>query len=297
MHIINVTWRTTENDAFEQGVLSWSEAEEPPKFTSLSPGDKVSWTIVGPRMCIGSRNEAGRLVLCPEHIVSRPGQVRCGSCAAADSMDPCIRCTGRICNASEERRTRCEETDYVVYLAVFNDQTLKVGVSTTKRVRTRWVEQGADFAAVLAEIRGGRAARRLEDLIGRRRGATKQVRTQRKISSLMTQLNLTGAEKLVKRFISSLQEVLPEHEVQLEDLSMYYNLDSLTARPLPWRKRSEPMDGMQLLGDVVGMKGSLLVTRIGSAFTVADLKQLVGYTVDSNLPVRMVTQSGLLDYI
>ncbi len=297
MHIISITWRPTENDAFEQGVLSWTGAEEPPKFTLLSPGDKLSWTIVGPGMCIGSRNRAGRLVLCPEHIVSSPGRVRCVSCAAVDSMDPCIRCTGRICNASEERRTRCEETDYVVYLAVFNDQTLKIGVSTTKRVRTRWVEQGADFAAVLAEIRGGRAARRLEDLIGRRRGATKQVRSQRKISGLMTQLDLTGAEGLAKRFISSLQEILPVHEVQLEDLSMYYNLDSLTARPLPWRKRSEPMDGMLLLGDVVGMKGSLLVTRIGSAFTVADLKQLVGYTVDSEAPVKMVTQSGLLDYI
>jgi len=297
MHIVNVTWRPTENNAFEHGVLSWMGAEELPKFTRLSPGDKLSWTIVGPRMCIGSRNKAGRLVLCPEHIASRPGQVRCGSCAAVDSMDPCIRCTGRICNASEERRTRCEETDYVVYLAVFNDQTLKVGVSTTKRVRTRWVEQGADFATVLAKIRGGRAARRLEDLIGRRRGATKQVRSKSKISSLMMQLDLTGAEELAKRFISSIQEVLPEFEMQLEDLSMYYNLDSLTARPLPWRKRSESMNGLQLLGDVVGMKGSLLVTRIDSAFTVADLKQLVGYTVDSDSPVTMVTQSGLLDYI
>jgi hypothetical protein len=54
---------------------------------------------------------------------------------------------------------------------------------------------------------------------------------------------------------------------------------------------------MQLLGDVVGMKGSLLVTRIGSAFTVADLKQLVGYMVLPDSPVKMVTQSGLLDYI
>jgi len=212
-------------------------------------------------------------------------------------MDPCIRCTGRICNASEERRKRCEETDYVLYLAVFNDQTLKVGVSTARRVKTRWVEQGADFAAVLAEIQGGRAARKMEDLIGRRRGATKQVRSKRKIASLMEQLDFAGAEELAKHFSSSLLEVLPEYEVQLEDLSMYYNLDSLNARPLPWRKRSDPMDGMQLLGDVVGMKGSLLVTCIGSAFMVADLKQLAGYTVSPDSPVKMVTQSGLLDYI
>jgi len=297
MYIVSVTWRPTENDAFEQGVLSWKGAEEPPRFTRLSPGEKLSWTIVGPRMCIGSRNETGRLVPCPEHIISRPRQVKCSSCAAVDSMDPCIRCTGRICNASEERRTRCEETDYVVYLAVFNDQTLKVGVSTARRVRTRWVEQGADFAAVLAEIQGGRAARKLEDLIGRKRGATKQVRSKKKIASLMEQLDFAEAEELARRFSSSLLEVLPEYEVQLEDLSMYYNLDSLNARPLPWRKRSDPMDGMQLLGDVVGMKGSLLVTRIGSAFTVADLKQLVGYTVRPDLSVKMVTQSGLLDYI
>ncbi len=297
MHIISVTWRPTENDAFEQGVLSWTGAEEPPRFTRLSPGEKLSWTIVGPRICIGSRNESGRLVPCPEHIVSRPGQARCGPCASVDSMDPCIRCTGRICNASEERRTRCEETDYVIYLAVFNDRTLKVGVSTARRVKTRWVEQGADFAAILAEIQGGRAARKLEDLIGRRSGATKQVRSKRKIANLMEQLDFSGAEEIAKRFLSSLPKVLPEYEVQLEDLSMNYNLDSLNARPLPWRKRSEPMDGMQLLGDVVGMKGSLLVTRIGSAFTVANLKQLVGYTVHPDSPVKIVTQSGLLDYI
>ena len=297
MHIISVTWRPTENDAFEQGVLSWTGAEEPPRFSRLSPGEKLSWTIVGPRICIGSRNESGRLVPCPEHIVSHPGQARCGPCASVDSMDPCIRCTGRICNASEERRTRCEETDYVIYLAVFNDRTLKVGVSTARRVKTRWVEQGADFAAILAEIQGGRAARKLEDLIGRRSGATKQVRSKRKIANLMEQLDFSGAEEIAKRFLSSLPKVLPEYEVQLEDLSMNYNLDSLNARPLPWRKRSEPMDGMQLLGDVVGMKGSLLVTRIGSAFTVANLKQLVGYTVHPDLPVKIVTQSGLLDYI
>jgi len=297
MHIVNVTWRPTENNAFEQGVLSWTGAEEPPTFTRLSPGEKISWTIVGPRICIGSRNEAGRLVPCPEHTVNRSGQVRCSSCAEGDSMDPCIRCTGRVCNASEERRTRCEEADYVVYLAVFNDQTLKVGVSTARRVKTRWVEQGADFATVLAEIKGGRAARKLEDLIGRRRGATKQVRSKRKIASLMEQLDFDRAEELAKRFSSSLLEVLPETEVQLEDLSMHYNLNSLNARPLPWRKRFDPMDGMQLLGDVVGMKGSLLVTRIGSAFTVTDLKQLVGCTVRPDLPMKMVTQSGLLDYI
>ena len=297
MHIASVAWRPTENDAFEPGVLSWTGAEETPGFTRLFPGKKLSWTIAGPRMCIGSRNEAGRLVSCSENIVSRPGQVRCNSCSVVDSMDPCVRCTGRICNASEARKTRCEETDYVLYLAVFRDHTLKVGVSTARRVKTRWVEQGADFAAVIAEIRGGRAARRLEDLVGRRSGATKQVRSKRKIASLMEQLSFSGAEEIVKRFLSSLPKVLPEYEVQLEDLSMYYNLDSLDARPLPWRKRSDPMDGVQLLGDVVGMKGSLLVTRIGSAFTIADLKQLVGYTVHPDLPVKIVTQSGLLDYI
>ena len=297
MHLVSVTWRPTKNDAFEQGVLSWTGTEEPLTFTRLSPGEKLSWTIAGPRKCIGSRNESGHLMPCPEHNVNRPGQVRCGICAAVDSMDPCIRCNGRICNASEERKSRCEETDYVLYLAVFNDQTLKVGVSTARRVKTRWVEQGADFAAVIAEVQGGRAARRLEDLIGRRSGITKQVRSKRKIASLMERLDFSSAEDLATRFSSSLLEILPEYELQLEDLSMHYNLDSLNARPLPWRKRSDSLDGMQLLGDVVGMKGSLLVTRIGSAFTVADLKQLVGYMVLPDSPVKMVTQSGLLDYI
>ncbi|MHA2003273.1 MAG: hypothetical protein ACW960_04115 [Candidatus Thorarchaeota archaeon] len=47
----------------------------------------------------------------------------------------------------------------------------------------------------------------------------------------------------------------------------------------------------------MGMKGSLLVTRIGSAFTVANLTDLIGYELDDTSDVKVVSQTGLLDFL
>jgi hypothetical protein len=214
-----------------------------------------------------------------------------------DEMDSCIRCDGSYCNASDERKERCFTTQYAVYLAVFNDSTLKIGVSSKSRVVTRWVEQGADYGGVIGIIEGGLKARQIERKLGARSDVKKQVRAERKAMHLLKPINQESAQEIAQAFLDTVEEKEIDAEITLQDLSNHYHIDSLNAEPQRWRSGRTPIDGLQMGGQVVGMKGSLLVTRIGSAFTVANLSELIGYSIDDTSEVRITAQTGLLDFL
>jgi len=297
MQVADVTWRMVEGDTFESGLRIWREGDQTPSFLPLPPKKNISWEIRGPKRCIGSVNESGKLVPCPENSVILGNGQKCGPCSAGDIVDPCIRCDGRRCDAVDARKQQCESTDYVVYAVVFSDKTLKVGVSSKRRALTRWVEQGADYAGVLREISGGRTARRVEDRIGRQQGVTKQVRSERKTRALMDHLELQDAQSIVHDFIERSSHLELDSEVELQDLSSFYSLTELKTQPVIWRKRSQPIEGRAIVGTVEGMKGSLMVTSIDSSLLVVDLKQIMGYSINQDSDITMVTQTGLMDFL
>ncbi len=296
MQIVDVNWNFIDQTHFEPGLRIWREGDTDLSFLPLPNGRELSWLIRGPKRCIGSVNENGKLVQCPENAVVFGSAQKCGPCSAVDIMDPCVRCDGRKCDAVDARRLQCESTDYVVYAAIFNDKTLKVGVSSKGRVMIRWVEQGADYAGILREINGGRKARRIEDRIGKLQDITKQVRSERKIRALLDTLTLTEVEELIKDFISKSSGLELNKEVNPIDLSKFYTLPKLDHAPTPWKKRSDQIDNRAIVGEIVGVKGSLMITAIKSSLTVVDLKQLIGYSIDQDSDITLVTQTGLMDY-
>jgi hypothetical protein len=296
MLVIDIVWRSPLKNEFVPGIASWDDSGEIPMFTSLLSGSHLSWTIEGPRMCIGSRDSTGNNVRCPERRAVPLKGLRCGPCSAMDQLDPCIRCSGASCSASDTRKSRCQNSQYAVYLAVFKDQTLKVGVSTLGRVKTRWLEQGADFAGVISTAHGGMSARQTEESIGHLTGIAKQVRGERKASTITQLLDLSTADNLARSFLES-NDILPsESKFTLEDLSSYYGLSEVDTQPRLWRFVAGSRNSQHLVGDVVGVKGSHLVIRNGSAFTVTDIKQLIGYTLSLDPEATMIAQTGLLDF-
>jgi hypothetical protein len=294
--VADVTWIPTDGGSYQSGITVWLPSDDKPAFLPLPRGKELSWVFRGPRLCIGSYDEAGKMVKCPEDSVLLRGGVRCGPCAAMDMNDPCIRCDGRICTALEGRRIQCESTDYVVYMVIFNDQTAKVGVSTKRRALTRWIEQGADYGGVLQELQGGKRARRLENRLGRRKELTKQVHSSRKIRSLSSKLQPVQAQSLADSLLEKINDPFIGTGVELEDLSKYYNLSPFERPPQPWKKRSEPVHERSLVGTVIGMKGPLLITSIGSSYAATDLKQVIGYSIDLDSDITVVTQTGLSDF-
>jgi hypothetical protein len=296
MQVAEVTWKKMDDAHFDSGLTVWRGEDSTTSFLPLPPGKYLSWKILGPKRCIGSVNVSGKLERCPEQTpILRSGQ-KCGPCQATDIVDPCMRCDGRRCDAVEARRLQCDVTSYVVYAAVFSDKTLKVGVSSKGRALTRWVEQGADYACILREIEGGRAARRIEERIGRLQGITKQVRSGRKVRALSCRLPLEDANALTQEFLNNASHLELDSEIMLHDLSAYYTLGELESEPMVWKKNSEPVNGQTIIGKVLGMKGSLIVIQAGSFNTVIDLKQIIGYTIDIDSDITLVTQTGLSDF-
>ena len=293
---MDVAWKTSDNESYESGLNVWMEEADTLVFLPITPKKHLNWVFIGPKRCIGNFDPTGKYVKCPEDAVILRQGIRCGPCSAVDFYDPCIRCDGRTCLASEARRIQCDMTDYALYVVLFNDSTLKVGVSTKKRVRLRWIEQGADYAGIIQTITGGRKARRIEDRLGKHSDVTKVVRGERKIKSLQKTLDIDLAQSIVDDFLVGIDTIELGTNVELQDLSKYYSLPPLEIKPIPWRKRSDPIDQRPLVGDVVGMKGSLLVTSIGSSYTVTDLKQVIGYSLHTDGDITMVTQSGLMDF-
>ncbi len=293
MHVVDVTWKPT-GDGFLHGLTYWDGTAL--AFLPLRPGDEIAWTIKEPRCCIGRRDENKEWVRCPSsNIVLK--KAKCSECQEADGFDSCIRCTGFTCNASRSRFARCESSKYVVYLAFFADGSLKVGVSSEGRELTRWVEQGADFAAVVARVIGGHIARRLEHDLGKVHGIKMAIPLSRKVNSLLNNPSYSDAETAFYEFLERANCELCLKSIEVIDLRKYYHLQDLDAEPSQWPDNRVPLSGQQIIGTVLGMKGNILVTYIGHAFLSILLKKLIGYALDDKVGRPIHSQTGLLDFI
>jgi hypothetical protein len=296
---IDREWHRNSNSGFDFGILVWKENETEPRFLQLMPDDYISWTLLGPKHCVGSRSNTGGLKRCPEIAIVGKDKQRCGPCSAVDAYDPCIRCSGQSCNADKERAEKCAQTEYVVYLALFSGKILKVGVSVKRRFLTRWVEQGADFGIILTNVKGGQDARNIEYTLSKNLNLGKRVQTTRKSNGILHELSYNDAQECLEEFKKSFDKSNFEFDLKLgklTNLTKFYNLSDLHTKPMQWLESKSSIDGTQLFGHIVGMKGSILVTRIKNWYTYANVRKMIGYTIDSEKEINAVTQSGLLDY-
>jgi hypothetical protein len=298
--VIDSKWQKNTKSGFDFGILVWRETDNEPNFIPLQPSERISWTILGPKRCIGSRTNTGVLKKCPDMTVVGKDKHRCGPCSAIDAYDPCIRCTGQSCNANKERAEKCEQTDYAVYLALFSDKSLKVGVSVEHRLLTRWVEQGADYGLILAKVKGGMKARNIEHHLFKKTILRKSVHPSSKSRTISNILTEEEAHDCLIEFKRSIDISLSDFDFnygKFTNLNNYYNLNEVKAKPIRWLQSNSRVNGKQLFGTVVGMKGSFLITKIKNAYTIANIRRLIGYSIDCEQEIKVVTQSGLLDYL
>ena len=173
-------------------------------------------------------------------------------CDAHTTPWPCARCSGDC----EKPIDACDQ-EHAVYLAAFAPARFKVGVTRSWRLHARLREQGADRAAHLRTVSDGRIARRIERGIAE--SIPDRIPTARKIRGLHRSVD--GA---------AWQRLLADHD-PVTTYHFDYGL-GLDERPI-----AESLAA----GIVVGSQGRLLVLeREGSTYAV-DLRDLVGYEIDS----------------
>ncbi len=292
MHLVDISWRA-EKDTIRPSLIGWkasSLVRQP-----LSLGDRISWMIEGPQKCIGFRDENGKRQPCPESTLVYQSKTSCGPCTAIDYSDACMRCDGSECLATEARLDQCRKDQYAVYIVLLGNR-LKVGVSNLKRVRTRWVEQGADYGAVILQITGGDQARLVENRIGRMENIAKSVRTSQKISSLQDVTTVQDALTQIREIAKGVVEPKDIDGISVESLSSHYGFSALDKIPENFTKIKQ-LDGLPVVGDILGIKGPILVLKNGSSLMAIDVKRLRGYHIVEDQNASIITQSGLDEFL
>lgn len=166
-------------------------------------------------------------------------------CRHHTEWSPCAACRGECLKDEMD----CLQP-HVVYLALFAPDVLKVGVTRRGRFRRRLREQGADAGEILAVLPDGREARRIEAA-----------------APYSDRVNIE--EKARGLHLEPESELLSEARIEFDYLE-----ESLGSRPI----RLGPGD--PVVGEMVGVKGRLLVLESGGTPYAVDLMDLVGFELD-----------------
>jgi len=222
------------------------------RYVLLSSGQRVGlegelcFTFHG-RGCAGAFVD-GKYVHCDSN--SAPYCERC------ELIDYCTICRGECLKIQKD----CLQ-EHTVYLAFFAPDIVKVGVTRSNRLNDRLREQGADRGAVLATFPDGERARQEEQYISQ--NIPSIVSTESKLAGLNRKPNLRLWQKVIKSFgVSS-------------DIALDYFTEPLWMSPLPLKAHT----GTTITGEVVGLKGPVMVLEKFNTLYAINCHSLLGYDV------------------
>lgn len=171
--IVKVTWTETDDGWCAQ--LRFINADGF-RTIPLDPGTELAVEITDNRRCTGYTKAPGDRRLCPfERTISSGSQ--CQQCRNNDYY------AGYVSGQSGLNTN----DDFSVYL-VQAGEAVKVGVTKSRRLEQRWVEQGADYAVELYGALSSRQALRLEDKISEE-GINQRIRKEAKTAPATCRLD------------------------------------------------------------------------------------------------------------
>ena len=195
--------------------------------------------------CIGYKDEKEQYHRCPY------GQAQINQCEYCKRRDISNVYTVGDFTFYPELKKVLDEEKYVLYLAQFGDSITKVGISRKSRYINRWIEQGADFAVLVAEFQGPDEIYKAESYISNRYNIKDRVRATEKLKALKY-----DPQKAIQNLSSKLELLLKDPIIndfivneRIHDLRTYYpkiDIYNITNN---------------IEGQIIGLKGQWLFFR------------------------------------
>ena len=232
------------------------------KFT-LSKGDE--------RYCTGWRDILnGGSSPCPHKVaLSDPKYQECMNCMKATGFNPAFY------NAAREQMSPVQmqynSLPHIVYLVYFASGKLKVGISSEKRYRKRWLSQGARAATVLKYCADAYEARELEADLSKNTGAFEMMRSDMKRRLLVERFDFEDAKNEMNKFIDQLDADVERNEIF--DLSDNY-LGNVTLSP-----DIIDVTGDDISGHMIGLIGDALIFDQQDMQFVSSIKDLISSVI------------------
>lgn len=244
-----------------------------------------------PQKCTGSLVK-GEYSACPTHEI---GTKKCETCKRADDYFPCQFCNGFNCSQFRTEKIENCDAEHAVYLALFTEDLVKVGVSRLSRGMTRQVEQGSHFTRIFAEGLSGVAARRLEKTLMNMGFPDKIPASQKKDFLFPAISEARGRAVLEQKKQEAYDFILseaPEYKKYILTEEKFWNMIPQYGDELLFSELSSSESGFQkplhflslTAGESFGgmiriVKGPFLVGETPEERVVLLAKDLVGYTV------------------
>ena len=175
---------------------------------------------------------------------------------------------------------------HVVYLALFEDSIMKVGVSGLGRKELRQVEQGSFSTLYIAQTEDGTQARQIETLI-RKSGIQDKIRSSQKKDLVITTITPEEAEKQLQELYASCKSTLDEYpklktllleKPEYKNWETTYATDALKTKDQ--RLHSVKLqEGDAISGTLVAARGPFLVIDTGEEHLSICMKDYIGKTL------------------
>ncbi|TFG09728.1 DUF2797 domain-containing protein [Candidatus Heimdallarchaeota archaeon] len=266
----------------------------------LSPGDEFHLKISEERICIGHSINKQEYYLCNKQVDQQYN--RCYNCEQQDFERCFLFCDASKpfgnCTQNPQAYEYCKTYPCSVYLALIAND-IKVGVSFNPL--KRWINQGADLAVEVIRAKNGFEARTLEKAISTDLHISQTIRKTTKARKLNFDLS-----KSIPSFRAIVDDVLDyveksgfegvdsEFLLKENELTSYYgNIPSLQSNPI----FNEVEKTLQITGQIIGVKGKLMVTKANNSIYVTNLSRIIGHRVSfSKKPLKIKGQQSLSDF-
>lgn len=242
LHALEYHW-----DEFEPHMLCYDTSEHEQCELDI---EDIRFRVSKSKRCVGYWDEEGEYFPCPRDApVTKFAQ--CPECSGEFFLpdQECLfepKCDGELCGLDFCAR------EHLLYVA-FYDTRMKIGMSSTRRVDKRLIEQGADAYSIIGKYPGRRKARTAEKEISGRLGIPQFYRQEVLLRNLARPLDKQG--------------IKGRHEGLRITLGEAYGLDPAPLRWLENYPIELPLESIPRLesssgehsGDYVGVKGKWVI--------------------------------------
>jgi len=238
------------------------------------------------RFCIGSYDlKTFHAIPCP-HISSmthKKGNV-CFDCSKSNSFNPSFYNVpvSSLSLKQQEYNLR----PHHVYLALFDEHHIKVGISQKNRILTRWLEQGARVATVIFECDNAYLAREIEEKISKELRLAETLRNDQKRQYLKHHTDFEKASAILNGLIPKISALFEQQitrqaptrldEYYLQNNSIHTNIIDIS-NELP----------ESISGRGIGLIGDTLIVENEHQQFMFSLKKIIGQQISlENLVVK-----------
>ncbi len=164
---------------------------------------------------------------------------------------------------------------HAVYLAWFGPSVVKVGISSVRRLSTRWKEQGARWAVQIAECFNAYEARELEEKISQAFDLPEVIQVATKKKLLRNTIDFREGRTQLEELTTSVLESFPNlNRGKVQTMDQAYFMSALANHHLIDQAESGKISGVP-----VALIGDILISDNNGQLFMLSLKKWIGHSV------------------